>query len=82
MRRIVISIIRAYRAVISPLFPPSCRFEPTCSHYAEEAVRRHGIFWGGIMSAWRILRCNPFSRGGEDPVPETVQVWLKPSKNQ
>ncbi len=77
MRNIFITLIKIYRAVISPIFPPSCRFQPTCSHYAEEAVKQHGVFWGGIMSAWRILRCNPFVRGGEDPVPETIEQWRK-----
>ena len=61
--------IRAYRRWISPLFPPCCRFSPTCSQYAIEAVRVHGVFRGLALSFWRILRCNPWSRGGYDPVP-------------
>ncbi|MBO7089165.1 MAG: membrane protein insertion efficiency factor YidD [Lentisphaeria bacterium] len=61
--------MRAYRRWISPLFPPCCRFTPTCSQYAIEAVRVHGILRGLALSFWRILRCNPWCRGGFDPVP-------------
>jgi putative membrane protein insertion efficiency factor len=61
--------LRAYKQFISPLLLSSCRFTPTCSEYAIEAVERHGIFFGGLLSAWRILRCNPFSHGGLDTVP-------------
>lgn len=67
--RIIISVIRFYQKYISPLFPPCCRFTPTCSQYAIEAVRVHGAFKGSCLALWRILRCNPFSKGGYDPVP-------------
>ncbi|WP_353740465.1 membrane protein insertion efficiency factor YidD [Desulfolithobacter dissulfuricans] len=59
---------RGYQYFISPLFPPSCRYTPTCSEYAIEAVRRHGVIRGSILALWRILRCHPFARGGYDPV--------------
>ncbi|MCU1306520.1 MAG: hypothetical protein JWN45_1215 [Acidobacteriaceae bacterium] len=62
-------VLRAYKRFVSPLLLSSCRFTPTCSEYAVEAVERHGIFFGGLLSTWRILRCNPFSRGGLDTVP-------------
>jgi len=68
MKRIVILIIRAYQRLISPLFPPACRFTPTCSEYAKEAVMKHGVFRGGLMAAKRIGRCHPFHPGGYDPV--------------
>jgi putative membrane protein insertion efficiency factor len=57
-----------YRRRISPLLPPSCRFYPSCSTYALQAVQKYGAFKGGWMSVWRVLRCNPFSKGGFDPV--------------
>ncbi|HSV56218.1 MAG TPA: membrane protein insertion efficiency factor YidD [Magnetospirillaceae bacterium] len=61
--------IRLYRAVLSPLKPPSCRFYPTCSEYALEAVRKHGPFQGTAFTFRRILRCHPWNPGGYDPVP-------------
>lgn len=70
MKKIVIKLIEFYRKSISPHKQPCCRFEPTCSRYALEAVERFGVIKGGAMSVWRILRCNPFSKGGYDPVPE------------
>ena len=69
MKHLLILLIRFYRRVISPLKPPSCRFSPTCSQYAVEALRKHGLIKGLFLSAWRVLRCNPFSAGGSDPVP-------------
>ncbi|MCD6595399.1 membrane protein insertion efficiency factor YidD [bacterium] len=77
MRNILIFIIRIYRAIISPIFPPSCRFEPTCSEYSIKSIEKHGALWGIVISGWRILRCNPFVRGGEDPVPDTVDDWMR-----
>ena len=59
-----------YRACISPLKPPTCRFVPTCSEYAIEALEKHGVVKGSLLTIFRILRCNPFSKGGYDPVPE------------
>lgn len=68
MRRILISLIKLYQKFISPLFPPSCRFYPTCSEYAVQALSKYGIIKGSAKSVWRIMRCNPFNKGGYDPV--------------
>ncbi|NMB83632.1 MAG: membrane protein insertion efficiency factor YidD [Ignavibacteria bacterium] len=68
MRLIFIYLIKLYQKFISPLFPPSCRFYPTCSEYAVQSFQKYGIVKGGIKSIWRILRCNPFNKGGYDPV--------------
>lgn len=68
-RRCVIAVFRGYKYLLSPLLPPACRFVPTCSQYAIEAVEKHGVLRGLLMAAWRILRCHPFARGGYDPVP-------------
>lgn len=70
MKRILIGLIRLYRRYISPLKPPCCRFTPSCSAYAIEALQKRGLFAGSILMIWRILRCNPFCKGGYDPVPE------------
>nr|WP_281054883.1 membrane protein insertion efficiency factor YidD [Treponema brennaborense] len=69
MTRVLCSLIRLYQVCISPLFPPCCRFYPTCSVYALEAIRKHGPFKGFLMAVRRVLRCNPFCDGGYDPVP-------------
>jgi len=68
MRVILISLLKFYKAVISPWLPPSCRFVPTCSEYAREAIERHGALRGSGMAVWRLLRCQPFCVGGYDPV--------------
>jgi len=68
-RDILIKPIKLYQKYISPLKPPSCRFTPTCSNYAIEAIERFGVLRGLVLSVWRILRCNPYNKGGEDPVP-------------
>ena len=68
-KRAMLSAIRFYRRFISPQLPPSCRFTPTCSAYALEAIERYGPLKGGWMAFRRILRCNPFHPGGYDPVP-------------
>ncbi|OKH21945.1 membrane protein insertion efficiency factor YidD [Chroogloeocystis siderophila] len=70
MKRLILFLIRGYRILISPLFPPSCRFYPTCSQYAMEAVERFGVWRGGILAARRVLRCHPWHPGGYDPVPK------------
>jgi uncharacterized protein len=70
MRRILIVIIRFYQTAISPYKKPCCKYYPTCSNYAIEAIERFGAFEGFWLALFRILRCNPFSRGGYDPVPE------------
>lgn len=78
MKQIVIRLIRAYQRGISPLHPPSCRFIPTCSAYAIEAITRFGVIRGGLLAVWRILRCNPLGRFGYDPVPEVFPLpWRK-----
>ena len=68
MRSVVILLLRAYKAVISPLLPSACRFHPTCSEYMMEAVAQHGAARGVWMGAKRLLRCHPFHAGGYDPV--------------
>ena len=65
---VTLQLLRAYKWAISPLLPPACRYVPTCSEYAMEAVERYGAVCGGWMAFWRILRCHPFSRSGYDPV--------------
>ena len=68
MKKVLISLIRFYQKRISPLKKNCCRFYPTCSSYAIEAIEKKGVFRGIFMSMWRILRCNPFCKGGYDPV--------------
>jgi len=68
MRYLFIFLVKGYQKVISPLFPPSCRFYPTCSEYAVQAFTKYGVVKGGAKAAWRILRCNPFNKGGYDPL--------------
>jgi putative membrane protein insertion efficiency factor len=68
MRTILVSLLKFYKAVISPWLPPSCRFVPTCSEYAREAIEKHGALRGTGMAIWRLLRCQPFCDGGYDPV--------------
>ena len=62
--------LRFYKYLISPLFGDVCRFEPSCSEYAVRAIQSHGVIRGTGLAVWRVLRCNPWCRGGEDPVPE------------
>lgn len=69
MKRLLLYLIRWYQRHLSPLLGSHCKYLPTCSQYAVEAIERHGAFRGSLMAIWRILRCNPFSRGGYDPVP-------------
>lgn len=72
IKKILILPIRIYRLMISPMLPPSCRFTPTCSQYAIDAIGIHGPFRGTYLACRRLLRCHPFNRGGYDPVkPET-----------
>lgn len=70
MRRPLIWLIRFYQKYISPLTPPCCKYDPVCSVYGIQAITRFGAFRGTMMTIWRILRCNPFAKGGYDPVPE------------
>jgi hypothetical protein len=69
VKRILLALVRFYRRAISPLRPPCCRFYPTCSQYALEAIEKYGALKGGYLALRRVLRCNPFHRGGYDPVP-------------
>jgi putative membrane protein insertion efficiency factor len=68
-RRTLVAVLRIYQWVLSPLFGPACRYEPSCSHYAVEAVSRHGALRGSVLSARRLLRCHPLGDSGYDPVP-------------
>lgn len=68
MKKLLISLINFYRKYISPMRPACCRYRPTCSQYALDAINKYGAVKGGIMAVYRILRCNPFSKGGYDPV--------------
>ena len=70
MKTLVLKLLWVYKRMLSPLLLPACRFVPSCSDYAVEAVDRHGVCCGGALAAWRLLRCHPFSRGGYDPVPD------------
>ena len=70
MKRVLIACIRFYQTALSPYKRPCCKYYPTCSNYAVEAIERFGAFEGFWLALFRILRCNPFSRGGYDPVPE------------
>ena len=70
MKKILIGAIKIYRKYISGMKPaPTCKYIPTCSEYGIEAIEKYGSFRGGLLTVWRILRCNPFSKGGYDPVP-------------
>ena len=69
MKTLFLKLIRFYQKHISPLFPACCKYYPTCSQYAVEAITKYGAFKGSLLAIWRILRCNPFSKGGYDPVP-------------
>ena len=69
MKRVLLALVRFYRRAISPFRPPCCRYTPTCSQYALEAIEKYGALKGGWMAFRRILRCNPFHKGGYDPVP-------------
>ena len=70
LRRGAAAPIEAYRRVVSPLLPARCKYEPTCSAYAAQSIREFGILRGLVLAAWRVLRCNPWSHGGFDPVAE------------
>jgi putative membrane protein insertion efficiency factor len=69
MRNALIVLVRLYKRLVSPFLPPACRFYPTCSAYAEEALRRHGAVRGGVLAVRRLMRCHPMNPGGIDPVP-------------
>ncbi len=69
LARLLVMVVRGYQIAISPLLPPACRYTPTCSQYAIDALRRHGALKGSWLALRRIGRCHPFRRGGYDPVP-------------
>jgi len=70
VKRALVAALRSYKRHISPRLPPACRYTPTCSEYAIEAIERHGALKGTLLAVRRVLSCNPLSRGGHDPVPE------------
>lgn len=84
IRAYLLLMLRGYKTFLSPMLPTACRFVPTCSEYASEAIERYGAFRGGLMAIWRLLRCHPFAAGGYDPVilpekpagtPQVAEVW-------
>ena len=74
MTRLLLALIAIYKGALSPLFGPRCRFHPSCSDYAREAVTRFGAGRGGLLALWRIARCQPLCAGGIDPVPDTFTL--------
>ena len=71
---VTLQLLRAYKWAISPMFPPACRYVPTCSEYAMEAVGRYGVVYGGTKAIWRLLCCHPFAKGGFDPVVKSADA--------
>lgn len=78
MKRLLLGLIAAYQRWLSPARGPRCRYEPSCSAYAAESIRRFGAARGLLLGAWRLLRCNPFSHGGFDPVPRRFTLRVGP----
>jgi putative membrane protein insertion efficiency factor len=78
VKRLLLAPIAVYQRRISPALPRRCRYEPTCSAYAAQSIRRFGPIRGLLLAAWRLLRCNPFSHGGFDPVPERFTLRVGP----
>jgi putative membrane protein insertion efficiency factor len=68
LKQPALALLRAYKWAVSPMFLPACRYVPSCSEYAMEAIERYGVLRGGMKAAWRVLRCHPFAKGGVDPV--------------
>ena len=77
MTRLATILLKFYKGLISPLLPASCRYVPSCSEYAAEALARHGFFRGSALAAWRVVRCNPLAHGGYDPVPRIKTKFSK-----
>ena len=77
-RTVLVELFRAYKRFVSPFMPPACRFHPTCSEYAADAIRSHGVLDGGRLAIFRLLRCHPWSGGGFDPVPPAVHAARAP----
>lgn len=82
MKYIAEFFIILYKKLLSPILPKSCKYYPTCSNYALESYKRHGFIKGTILSAWRILRCNPWSKGGVDKVPEEFFIFKRNKKKE
>jgi uncharacterized protein len=78
MRRLAVLPIRLYQLAISPALGPRCKYEPSCSRYAIQAIQRYGVLRGLVLATWRILRCNPWSHGGHDPVERQRLFPLRP----
>jgi len=77
LKKAALVLIGFYRAAISPIFPASCRFTPSCSAYAKEAVTEYGVFKGGVLSVKRIMKCHPWHPGGYDPVIKPMKIETK-----
>lgn len=82
MKYILLLLVKFYRKFISPLFQPCCKYYPTCSTYALKALEKHGAVKGSILSVWRILRCNPWSLGGVDHVPDEFFLYTMKSREK
>jgi putative membrane protein insertion efficiency factor len=81
-RTVALLLLRAYKWAVSPMFLPACRYVPTCSEYAMEAVDRYGAVRGGMMAVWRVLRCHPLAKGGLDPVVKVKTAHMKTFKRK
>jgi putative membrane protein insertion efficiency factor len=81
VKGVALAMIRWYKRSISPSLPAACRYQPTCSEYTYEAIEAHGLVKGIAMGVWRLARCNPFSKGGLDPVPERKPANVGTSKH-
>jgi putative membrane protein insertion efficiency factor len=81
MRSLLIGLIKLYQYLLSPFLGQNCRFHPTCSHYAIQAINEHGVLKGGYLSMRRIIKCQPFNEGGLDPVPQKQDKPLNTDKN-
>lgn len=79
MRKVIIAILKGYKKYISPHLGNNCRFTPTCSEYGMQAVETHGVLKGGLLTLWRLLRCNPFGKAGYDPPPQKGK-WVNPDR--
>ncbi len=80
MRSIAIAAVRVYQVLLSPLFAGSCKYHPSCSQYAIDALRRHGLLRGSVLAGWRLLRCNPWSHGGVDRADDQT-LFARPGGN-
>src|SRR5713101_6830137 len=81
-KTVLLGLLRGYKTVLSPFLPPACRYVPTCSEYAVEAIERYGAFRGSALAMWRVLRCHPLVRGGYDPVPWTDVAAATPTNRR